>query len=276
MGACNLEKELIKEPRLCHLALRLSEEALHVMIYNPIEDNSLIYRKISFGNAVLTQLKAFEEAVYDNPVLLSDFKHIDIIVDTPHYVIVPTELAEDTQLVDTIVAKSLPEVDGDVIECPIDAQKATLLMVLDTNLVGFMRRTFNNPGISHNLVPLCKYFYYKHRWNNTGRMFANLGSKRLDLIVFGSDRLRMANSFTYRDPMDAAYYILSCRNSLGLDAETDEMLLAGDCKSRDILTPILRKYLGYVMPEVFPSTMFKAGKDAMLAPFDLIVIPLCE
>ena len=99
---------------------------------------------------------------------------------------------------------------------------------------------------------------------------------RLDLLAFGKDSLLLANTFRYRDPMDAVYYILACRQSLGLDAGSDELFLAGDKGVRETITPTLREYLAYVMPVIFPSAMFKAGKEALNAPFDLIVLPLCE
>ena len=56
----------------------------------------------------------------------------------------------------------------------------------------------------------------------------------------------------------------------------DELFITGSTTTRETITPILRKHLSFVMPVIFPSEMFKAGKEAMKAPFDLIVIPLCE
>lgn len=82
--------------------------------------------------------------------------------------------------------------------------------------------------------------------------------------------------FAFREPIDAIYYIMACRDMLKLDAQDNELLIAGDNSLRDAITPTLREYLAYVMPVIFPSSMFKAGKDAMKAPFDLIVLPLCE
>ena len=63
---------------------------------------------------------------------------------------------------------------------------------------------------------------------------------------------------------------------LNLDDSNDEMLIAGNNSAREAITTTLREYLAYVMPVIFPSEMFKAGKDALNAPFDLIVLPICE
>jgi hypothetical protein len=45
---------------------------------------------------------------------------------------------------------------------------------------------------------------------------------------------------------------------------------------REAIMPELRRYINYVMPVIFPSAMFRAGREAMNAPFELIVLPLCE
>jgi hypothetical protein len=56
----------------------------------------------------------------------------------------------------------------------------------------------------------------------------------------------------------------------------DEIILAGDPASRAALSPLLRRYVRYVMPAIFPSTMFRAGRAALRTPFELVVAPLVE
>ena len=59
-----------------------------------------------------------------------------------------------------------------------------------------------------------------------------------------------------------------------LDPLTDSILLSGDRDLREQLNQMLRAYHARVMPVIFPPEMFKAGREAMSAPFDLIVAPL--
>lgn len=270
-----LDKDLIKEPRLWRLALRIDEKTLHVVLFCKVEDNSLIYRQIPLDQAGPSLQKAIEEAIYDNPLLLSDFAHIDCVVETTTFTIVPAEIT-DAELRRKIFNETFPTFDGSIIENELSELKATIIMGLDEQLVNFLRRTFNNPSILHHLTPLCTYFNRKSRLGNSGKMYAYLRPDRLDILSFGKDSLRLANTFAFREPIDAVYYILACRDMLHLDPSADEMLIAGDTALRETITPTLREYLAYVMPVIFPSAMFKAGKDALNAPFDLIVLPLCE
>ena len=270
-----LDKDLIKEPRLWRMALRIDEKKLHVVLFCSVEDNSLIYRELSLDPAAQSLQKAIEEAIYDNPLLLSDFAHVDCVIDAKKFTIIPSEI-DDYDLQRSIFNETFPSFEGEIIANELKESNANILMGVQQDLINFLRRTFNNPEILHHLTPLCTYFNRKNRLGNTGKMYAYIHDNRLDLLAFGKDSLKLANSFDFRDPMDVVYYILACRDMLKLDPGSDEMLIAGDNSVREAITPTLREYLAYVMPVIFPSSMFKAGKDALNAPFDLIVLPLCE
>ena len=42
------------------------------------------------------------------------------------------------------------------------------------------------------------------------------------------------------------------------------------------MTPVLREYVKYVMPAVYPAAAMRLGRDAMQAPLELILQALCE
>lgn len=270
-----LDKELISNPRLWRLALRIDATTLHVVLFCSVEDNSLIYREIPLDVTASSLQKAIEEAIYDNPLLLSDFARVDCVVETDKFTLIPSEI-DDADLKERIFKETFTTFDGTIIENNLNGLKTNILMGIDEDLVNFLRRTFNNPSILHHLTPLCTYFHRKSRLGNSGKMYAYLKKDSLDIITFGKDSLLLANTFSFSQPVDAIYYILACREMLHLDAGSDEMLIAGDNTLREAITPTLREYLAYVMPVIFPSAMFKAGKESLNAPFDLIVLPLCE
>lgn len=270
-----LSKDLIQDPQLWKLALRVEKTALQVLLYSVIEDNSLIYRKIEFDKASTSQLKSLETVVYENPLLLSDFARIDCVVETEVFTIVPPEITSlDAR--EKIMITMFPDFDGEIVPCEISEQEATILMGVENDIIAFLRRTFNNPRLHHHLSPLCRYFFHKSKHGNSTKMYACLHSGKVDVIAVAGDGLRFANTFEYRNPMDAVYYIMACRQTLGMDNANDEMFLSGSPSAREVIADTLRKYISYVMPVIFPSAMFKAGKEAMKAPFDLVVLPLCE
>lgn len=273
-----LDSSLIANPRLYNLILRIEPLRLDVMIYSGGEDDDpLIYRSIKLDSAP-SQIAALEEAVYENPVLLGDFNRITVILASTDYAIVPEWVSDDDSL-ETAVADKLivnDDADTELLTVNIPESGVAVLLKPEVRLLAFLRRTFNNPVILHHVVPLIKYFHNTEKLGAAGKIFVNLRSDSLDIISFGGEGPKLVNTFNFRDKMDAVYYILACRELLKGDGEDHEILIAGNSEIRDEITPVLRKYVGYVMPVIFPSTMFKAAKDTMKAPFDLIVLPLCE
>ena len=89
-----LDKELIQNPRLWRLALRINEKKLHVVLFCSVEDNSLIYREIPLDSAAQSLQKAIEEAIYDNPLLLSDFDKVDCIIESDKFTVIPNEISD--------------------------------------------------------------------------------------------------------------------------------------------------------------------------------------
>ena len=278
MAESVFEKDLINEPRNWSLSLRVERDALRAMLYNNEASGSLVVRTIGLSHdSESSYVKALEEAVYDNPLLLADFRRVDVIVDTDRFTIMPADVAADIDTALAVVDAALPGVDvvEETVESALVEQGAVLFMKVPVDVAAFLRRTFNNPAISHHLVPLCRYFAESGKLGNNGRVYVNFRQHALDIIPFGNDTLSLANTFVFNDVADAVYYIMACRDALGLAGSNNEVFVAGNPDVREGITPLLRRYIGYVMPVIFPSAMFKAGKEAMHAPFDLIVLPLC-
>ncbi len=279
MDSTPLNKELIQNTRDWKLYIRTDSEALDIMLYNPVEDNSLIYRHITLENVDNdTFIKSLENAVYDNPLLLSDFAHTAVLMETDKYLLIP-ECVTDTELQERLFAEAHPDYNPDEVELITDdvmPLHAKMLMAVDKKLLGFIRRAFVNPRIYNHQTPLLRYFSDRRRHGNNAKMFTHLRKNSIDVIVYDNDGLRMANTFRFATIDDAIYYILAVRQEMGLNPEADELLISGEPALRKQITDTLKKFIALVMPVIFPGVLFRAGKCALNVPFDLIVIPLCE
>ena len=262
-----LSAAMVENTSACRLDMRFDRNRLDVMIFNPREDNSLIYRRLNLtpdrDGSVLGSL---ESTVYDNPLLLSDFEKVNIITASDSFAVIP--------------AGFTPEQASEFIDSPLltplDRLKAEIAFSVEPGILGFFNRAFVNPVITHTLAPLTRYFSDRRRHGNTTSMFANVESDRLQVIIFDRHRLALANVYRYRAVSDAVYIILSLRKMLGMDSDTDEILLSGDREPRMAVINSLREFIPYVMPVIFPSAMFRMGRAAIDAPFDLTVLSLCE
>ncbi|MDE5750579.1 MAG: DUF3822 family protein [Duncaniella sp.] len=276
--AQRLEKELVSDPSICNLLMRVGSDTLDVALYSVTGDNSLLYRSYPLADPSRSRVAVIEDTLYDNPLLLSDFRRTYCIVETPLSLTVPIEGAEpDGEEMRALFRATWPDTEGEVAVSRNATANSAFVYDLPRDLTGFMRRTYpSGLTIESHLTALTRYFATRPGGGNSTRAVANLRPGSLDMIVLSGPRLRMANTFACPHITDALYYILAARKQLGLDAQTDAMLLAGNQGMREQLTPMLRKYIARVMPVIFPPQMFRAGKEALDAPFDMIVSPLCE
>lgn len=268
-----LTKDLVAQPQLWRLAMRVGEQAVDVAINTPLEDHALIYRHFELDSG-MEPLAAFEDLIYDNPLLLSDFSKVDVLIDTPRFTLVPTEIGSDEARAD-IVQAIWPDPALTTLAQPLPTGE-TLLMAVDSGLVSFLRRTFLEGRILHPIGVLATYFSARSQQGNASKLFCRLRPGAVDMVGLAQGRLVAATSAEAPTSEDMAYFILATAQTCGLSLDADELCLYGQAELRERVTPLLRPLARYVMPVIFPSEIFKAGKDALHAPFELMILPLCE
>lgn len=279
-----LTADLIDNPAQWRLGMRLGRDRLDVTLDSPLAEGSLMVHSLEFDEAAPSALKALEACVYDNPLLLCDFQKITCIIDTDTFLVLPPGLdgddAECLEARNAVFAATFPDFSAggevDTFLSPTGVPGVAIMAGVDAGIAAFLRRTFFNVRLLHNLSPLCRYFLSVAVRGNQSRVYANLRPGATDIIVTRSGNLLLANSYATPTVADTVYFILAVRQLLGLP-EGAETLLSGSVALREEVMPALREVVpSVVMPVIFPSVIFRAGKDAMRAPFDLILLPLCE
>ncbi|MDE6370500.1 MAG: DUF3822 family protein [Duncaniella sp.] len=269
-----LDRDLIENTALYDMLVRIGDESVDVVVYSAMSDGSLTYRSYAVAEK-MGLVRALEEVVYDNPLMLREFRRVYMLIDTPRYAMMPAGL--DEAAIATAYTAMYPDVSRNAVRHALTGTRnAVVAYSAEPELEGFIGRTFTGATLLPHMAPLVRYLASKAGRGNTRRMICNLRRNSMDVVVLDGSNLLQGNTFRFRNEADAVYYILASRVANGLDPLADELLLAGDTGVRDRITPLLRTYVARVMPAIFPPQMFSAGKDAMQAPFDLIVTPLCE
>ena len=287
---CDIVPPDAKErPRLWRLALMIDSEALSAVIYSTVEDSSLRHIRIALDQSATNKEKALEDAVYSHPFLLSDFGRVDCVVCTERFTLLPSEIASDTDTIEAACRLAgLTAADSPDEECNAalhadtpSVAGACVTWAIDENIDRFIARTFRNPSLRHHLTPMLQYFGAKTAAGNTSKAYVHLskGSRqnRADIMLFRSDgRPASVSSLTFDNMEDVTYHVLAAARDAGMDTAGDQFMLCGDSTLRENLTQSLRRFATYVMPVIFPSALFRAGRDAVDAPFPLVILPFCE
>ncbi len=278
MNNDRLDKDLIADPSLWDLAVRIEADSLKVVLHCTAEDDSLITRTIPLDPAAASHVKAVEDALYDNPLLLDDFRSVTWVSDSDKQVVVPAAI-DTAEMREKIFRHSFPEFDGHIFEDTAASDNAITVAGIDRALYHFLQRSYYNLRLTHILAPLARFSldpasgYQGHNRS----MLAHFRDGKIDLVAVGGDRrLLLANTFSYTDTMDAVYYIMASFRQLGFDPLADPIAFCGEADSKEKAVATLRQYIASVAPVILPSALLRTGKDAIKAPFDLITLSICE
>ncbi len=267
----------IENPQLWRLIVGISKHIVSVLGQSRTDDGSLFRFDVALNPEAPTRLRAIEDVVYAVPGLLSDFGSVDIVMQTDAYVPVPHGLTGAARAQCAAMAHIMDE--GDTLEFDeVPYADADILWAMPSDILGFLARTFRNPRVVCHMTPLLRYFSRKTYLGNSGKLYVHLrggADAGVDLISFDGG-LRICSSQRVTGNDDAAYFALAGLEASGLSREEDEILLCGDAGMRDAVSTILRRYAASVMPVIFPSVAFRAGREALRAPFPLVIFPLCE
>lgn len=267
-----LTADMVLHPEFHSLAVCVHDDAMDVAIMSKTEDNSLIWRHIPFDSAAASVCRAFEDAVYANPLLLvPELGSKVILIDTPRFLVIPEERADEDSVAG-MLADIYPAMSMEVFASSVGGG-AVIATAVDSRVAGFIGRSFPGAVVAHRLVPLCRYFGAANRTGNSGKMHVHLRRDTVDVIAFEGGRLLMANTFSAPHVNDVLYFTVAAARSLDFDDTSDRMLVSGDAGRRQLLAQSLCTYIPGAVPAIFPSDMFRAGRDAMDAPFELMALP---
>lgn len=243
------------------LVIEPTATSLCVMAFSPIEHHMLISEELP--------LVKLEETIYDNPLLLMDFKRTTCLIPAERFAVIPDIL--DGPLAELTFRTLFPySTCRELLTDDLPGMKAKIVYEIPGDTLSFLRRTFNNPHICHTLTPLARYFHAKYPTRPRGKMMVNLRGDRCDIVVLGNDAPLLLNSYPIGAPMDAVYHIMAAREKLQLPTN-QEIIVAGNNEQRAAVSPELRRFVRYVMPAIFPSTMFRAGRASLRTPFEMVV-----
>ena len=261
----------IEHPEVWELLVAIGDRQVDYILYTPTVAGSLVVGEVTRADE---SMQALEDAVYDTPELLNEYKRVTVVVHSQHFVLFPAEVTDDDCL--ALVRQSFPGDNGDAAVCDMPENGAKVAWLMPHGMQAFLGRTFSYPVVCHHLQPLCEHFKALNTSDAVSRMFLHLNENSLDLAVYRDGLLQCANTFPFSGYQDAVYYVLNVWRSHGMDQLADEMQLMGDREACAAMTPKLREFVKHVMPAVYPAAAMRLGRNAMQAPLELILLALCE
>lgn len=279
-NSATLEKDSIQQPELWKLALAIGSDRIDVGLYPPLAREEIMWRSFTFDPTAPTPLRAVEDIIYDNPLLFSDFKRVDCIINNVAAIPLPKGISVETAYniytqATACGEESISENEIEFFDAGVD--NAQIALIQQRDIRAFLLRTFYNARFDSAIASLCRYFAQKADAPKGPAIYAPINGNRLTLIALDGRRLLMANEFKFEKEIDAVYYILAVTRQLGLDpTNTPVFVSPGMPDAPEALLTILTQYMPLTEPIPFPTLRYRASKSTLQAPLSLTIRPLCE
>ncbi|MCM1029379.1 MAG: DUF3822 family protein [Pseudoflavonifractor sp.] len=271
-----IDKDLIPQPHLWTLRILISLHQLEAAFIPPVDTDEIIYRAVTLDPMAPSPLKAVEDAIYDNPVLLNQYRAVEVAFDTDSFIVMPGAFGDDEE---PMAAKALKLMGVDVassatklLKAPASAPSTDFFFVMDEAMNGFLRRTFYNVAIGHPLSFLASRLPAAP---GEPRLTVAMRQGRLDLIATDADSsLLLLNQFSYEAISDAAYFIYAAARELEASHPTiiRHISASGPQADRDSLLSILDHIPGLAATPLAPASW--RGSQAASAPLCLTLQPI--
>lgn len=269
-----LDKDMIAQPQLWRLILMPGEERLDVALLPPVAGEEIIWRTFAFDPSVPDRHKALQDIIYENPLLLSDFKSVECVADCGCFMALPAGLGEDG-VSETGHAVLAPDDENCfVLTEPCGVSNAVIAQWIDDETHAFLCRTFFNIRFHSRMSRLVDYLVSLPGGGEGARMFVLTRDGEMTVVALRDGCLLCANDFRCRSESDAVYYLLAAAATLGLPVDTLSVAVGGDAAAT--LVGALRPYLPGIIELDSPALRYRAGRTTLEAPFDILIRQSCE
>ena len=269
-----LDKDMIAQPQLWRLILMPGDERLDVALLPPVAGEEMLWRTFTFDPSAPDRRKALQDVIYENPLLLSDFKSVECIADCGSFMALPSGLSADDVL-ELGHAVLSPDDEGCfVITEQCGTGNALMAQWIDGETHAFLCRTFFNISFGSRMGRLVSYLAGRPDTEAGTWLYALTRGDDLTVVIVEDGNLLCANDFRCRTESDAVYYIVAAIHTLSRTAGAVKAAVGGDGSAQFV--DALRPYLPDVCVIEPPVIRYRTGRNTLDAPFDLLIRQSCE
>jgi len=132
---------------------------------------------------------------------------------------------------------------------------------------------FDDVKVVHLMTPVWRALHQRSYTGHRQKLYCYFHDKQMDVFAFRQNRFKFCNVFDTNRTNDSLYYLLSTWKELGLQAESDELHIAGEPAEPALLKQQLRRYLQNVY-FINPTAEFNNAPITQIEglPFDLMTL----
>jgi hypothetical protein len=224
------------------LSIRLSADGFSFSIHRPgvAGDGMLAAYDINPSYSLTANLK---EMLARTDALQHDFRDTTILVDTPRFTTIPQALFEDEQM-EAVFEQNFARIHNEIILCnELGDSGVTVVFGMDKHAHQWLIERCPDARFFAAVSPLIEHFARLSRQRGGRQLFVHLRQHQVEAMAYADGAPLLLNVFACRQTADRVYYLLNVWKQLGLDAERDELHLAGELREKEELVSELKKFV---------------------------------
>ncbi len=263
-------------PRLKNrLVVRTSRFSMSFSVADPQAENQIVYHPYALKSGISAAAN-LREAFGEVDLLNEGYQRARLLLDTP-VMLQPLETFKEGQA-EALYHYTFKGHDNEtVMNKPMPEQNAVASFGVNRDLKLVLDDHFPDLRISPVSLPAWNFFYRRSFNGPWKKLFGYFHDRKLDIVCFQKNRFKFANTYETESARDAVYFLLYVWKQLGMDAERDELHIAGNTPQSEWLMNSLRKYVQKAFV-VNPSAEFNRAPITQIKelPFDLLTTFVCK
>lgn len=228
------------------LSIRLNADGFSFSVFDPDHDRFAHFAERKLSN-ILSYTGNFKQAYKELDFLSHSYKQVYILQVDRRFTFIPLELFEEEQMQTLFHYNYSPKENETVCKNILVNNSCAVLFGMDKSTRSFLSEKYPQAEFFSQATLLTEYFSLRNRSAQFKQMFAYTRIDCVDLYCFDKGYVSLVNSYECKSVADFAYYILFVWKQLGMDQQTDELLIASEYSEQNKLNDILKKYIKTVL-----------------------------
>ncbi len=223
-------------------------------------------------NSSITMAANLRDALQTSDLLSESYQRTLVMVDAP-VLMVPTDLFREDEKSELYFHAFTKKEQQTVMHTVLPDLNCVALFPIDKDLLAVINDRLSQPSITAAMAPIWHHLHQRSYTGKHQKLYGYFHDRQLEIFSFGNNRFKFCNTYTVNNTSNALYYLLSVWKQLGMNAERDELHLAGDMPDGEALMDEAKQFVKRVF-YINPSGEFNRAPVTQIAdmPYDLIVL----
>lgn len=252
------------------LIIRISRDGI---MLSTTEEKTVKFERYPLNSGIALAAN-MREALQTVTMLKDEYNKVVVTVDSP-VLTIPVSMFNEEEQVKLYQHAFTQREQQLVTHAILPDLNAVAVFSVQKDLYQVLRDRFQQVNYQPLMSTVWHHMYQKSFTGQHQKLYGYFHDKKIEVFAFGQNRLKFQNVYNVGTTEDAVYFFLSAWKQLGLDAQSDELHLAGQMADKEELKGLLQKFLKRVFVSN-PTGEFNRDPATLVEgmPYDMMLMYL--